>query len=290
VIGDGDADLSRLFCARVTGTALALVLAAALLHAGWNVMLAGARDSVVATGALLVWGTLLLAPAALVTGGVSSSAAPYIAASAALELLYFVLLARAYRGGEVGVVYPVARGSAPVVVLALGLVGLGKGVGVLAALGVVLVAAGVLVVGAPRGEARTSVRDLGFGLAIGLTIAAYTLVDSEGVEHAEPLAYLFLITAPTALLYCAALAATGRGSELRVEVASVKSAATAAATFGAYALVLAALQLAPPAPVAAVRESSIVIAALLAWLFLGEERRLGGAVLVAAGVAAIAYS
>jgi drug/metabolite transporter (DMT)-like permease len=280
----------------VTGTALALALAAALLHAGWNVMLAGARDSVVATGALLMWGTVLLAPAAALTGGVSSSAAPYIAASAALELLYFVLLARAYRGGDVGVVYPVARGSAPVVVLLLGVVGLGKGAGVLAALGVVLVAAGVLLVGAAgRVDLATRHqvgprRDLSLGLAIGLTIAAYTLVDSEGVEHAEPLAYLFLVTAPAALVYCAALVATGRGSELRVEVASVKSAATAAATFGAYALVLAALQLAPPAPVAAVRESSIVIAALMAWLFLGEERRLGGAVLVAAGVAAIAYS
>jgi uncharacterized membrane protein len=65
---------------------------------------------------------------------------------------------------------------------------------------------------------------------------------------------------------------------------------TAAATFGAYAMVLAALQMAPAAPVAAVRESSIVIAALMAWLFLGEERRLGGAVVVAVGVALIAYS
>jgi drug/metabolite transporter (DMT)-like permease len=280
----------------VTGTALALALAAALLHAGWNVMLAGARNSVVATGALLAWGTLLLVPVAALTGGVSASAAPYIVASAALELLYFVLLARAYRGGDVGVVYPVARGSAPVVVLALGAVGLGKGVEPLAALGVVLVAVGVLLVGAVgrvdvamRHQAGPR-RDLGFGLAIGLTIAAYTLVDSEGVEHAEPLAYLFLITAPAALVYCAALVASRNGAVLTAELREPKTALTAAATFGAYALVLAALQLAPPAPVAAVRESSIVIAALMAWLFLGEERRLGGAVLVAAGVAAIAYS
>ena len=127
----------------MTGGALALALGAAVLHAGWNVLLAGSRDSVAATGALLLFGTLLLAPVALLTGGVSDSAAPYIAASAVLELVYFVLLARAYRGGELGVVYPVARGSAPVVVLVLGVVGLGRGVSVLAAVGVVLVAAGV---------------------------------------------------------------------------------------------------------------------------------------------------
>ena len=283
----------------MTGGALALALGAAVLHAGWNVLLAGSRDSVAATGALLLFGTLLLAPAALVTGGVSDSAAPYIAASAALELVYFVLLARAYRGGELGVVYPVARGSAPVVVLVLGVVGLGRGVSVLAAVGVVLVAAGVVLLARARSLAtfcprrsrsrQASDRDVLFGLAIGLAIAGYTLVDSEGVEHAEPLAYLFLITAPCAVAYCGALLVAGRGSQLRAAL-SARNAGAAAATFGAYAMILAALQLAPPAPVAAVRESSVVIAALFAWLFLGEPRRLVPAALVAAGVAVIAYS
>lgn len=283
----------------MTGGALALALGAAVLHAGWNVLLAGSRDSIAATGALLLFGTLLLAPVALVTGGVSASAAPYIAASAALELVYFILLARAYRGGELGVVYPVARGSAPVVVLVLGVFGLGRGVSALAALGVVLVAAGVVGLLPAREAWRLSVpggqevdklpRDILFGLAIGLAIAGYTLVDSEGVEHAEPLAYLFLVTAPCAVAYCGALLVAGRGSQLTAAL-SARNAGAAAATFGAYAMILAALQLAPPAPVAAVRESSVVIAALFAWLFLGEPRRLAPAALVAAGVAVIAYS
>ncbi|MGH2844833.1 MAG: EamA family transporter, partial [Thermoleophilaceae bacterium] len=109
----------------MSGGALALALGAALLHAAWNVLLAGSRDTVAATGGLLLWGVVLLAPAAALTGDVSASAAPYIAASAALEVAYFALLARAYRGGEVGVVYPVARGSAPVLVLAVGALALG---------------------------------------------------------------------------------------------------------------------------------------------------------------------
>jgi drug/metabolite transporter (DMT)-like permease len=275
----------------MSGGALALALGAAFLHALWNVLLAGSRDSVAAAGGLLLFGAALLAPFALF-GELSSEALPYVAASSALELLYFVLLARAYRGGELGVVYPTARGSAPVLVLAAGVLGLGTGVSGLGVVGVLLVAAGVLLtsgIGRLVPHTGTNVplpsRDLAFGLAIGATIAAYTLVDSEGLDHADPLPYLFLIAAVSAVAYNGGLLATGRAPNL-----DARTALTAAATFGAYAMVLGALQLAPPAPVAAVRESSIVIAALMAWLFLGEPRRLGGAALVAAGVVAIAYS
>jgi drug/metabolite transporter (DMT)-like permease len=279
--------------------ALALALGAAFLHALWNVLLAGSRDSVSATGALLAFGALLLAPAAVLLGGeLSSEAVPFVAASAVLELAYFVLLARAYRGGELGVVYPVARGSAPVLVLAAAALGLGKGVSWLAAVGVLLVTAGVLTlgfssVGPQRRHMRDArgphSRDLVLGLAIGVTIAGYTLVDSEGLDHADPLPYLFLTAAVCAVAYNGALVLSGKAPELRAAIGG-RALGTAAATFGAYAMVLAALQMAPAAPVAAVRESSIVIAALMAWLFLKEERRLGGAVLVVAGVAAIAYS
>jgi drug/metabolite transporter (DMT)-like permease len=284
----------------VNGEAFALALGAAVLHAGWNVLLAGSRDSVAATGALLLFGALLLAPAALLTGaGVSLQALPFVAASAALELAYFVMLAYAYRDGELGVVYPVGRGSAPVVVLALGVVGLGMGVGWLAALGVGLVASGVLLL-AFRTERRATPgmaakvdtrhrRDVLFGLAIGLAIAGYTLVDSEGLHHADPLAYLFLVAAVCAVAYCGGLLATGQGGQLR-EALNPRSLLTAAAVFGAYAMVLAALELAPAASVAAVRESSVVIAAVFAWLFLGEPRRLTAAALVAAGVATIALA
>jgi drug/metabolite transporter (DMT)-like permease len=279
----------------VSGQAFALALGAAFLHAGWNVLLAGARDSAATTGALLAFGMLLLAPAVVLTGAeVSSAALPFVAASAALELAYFVLLARAYGGGELSVVYPVARGSAPVVVLVVGAVGLGAALSVPAALGVLLVAAGVLLIAAaplrPRGateSGREPRRDVFFGLAIALPIAGYTLVDSEGLDYADPLAYLLAVTAICAVGFCGGLLVAGRGPELRAAL-GIRSALTAAAVFGAYALVLAALELAPAASVAAVRESSVVIAALLAWLFLGEPRRLGAAALVCAGVAAIA--
>lgn len=272
-------------------SAVALALGAAFLHAGWNVALAGARSSEAATAGILMWGALMLAPFALATGSVSDSAVPFIAASAVLELVYFVLLARAYDSGEVSVVYPVARGLAPVVVLAAGALFLGEHVSAGAAVGVLIVAAGILLVGwgaFPFHMAMKNAppsRDVLFGVAIGLVIAAYTLIDAEGVERADPVAYLALVVAPCALLYPAV-------TRTRPDM-SLRTAATAAATFGAYLLVLAALELAPAAPVSAVRESSVVIAAILAAVVLREKvgaARLAGAAAVAAGVAAVALS
>ena len=271
--------------------ALGLALGAAFLHAGWNVALAGAASTRAATAGVLLLGAPLLALAAVLTGaGVSSSAIPFIAASAALELAYFVLLARAYDGGEVSVVYPVARGLAPVVVLGAGAVVLGETVSFGAAVGVLAVAAGIFLVSRRltahyAANVRRSRRDLLFGVAIGLVIAAYTLVDAEGVERADPIAYLALVTAPCAVLYPLV---TRTAPDV-----GWRSGATAAATFGAYLLVLAALERAPAAPVSAVRESSVVIAAILAAVLLHEEvggRRIAGAIAVAVGVGLIAYS
>ena len=251
-------------------------------------LLAGSRDTRASTAGLLVWGVGLLAVPALLTGGVSSEAIPYIAVSAVLELCYFVLLARAYDGGEVSVVYPIARGSAPVVVLVVGAIALKEGVPAGAVVGVLAVALGVLLVGLGAFRFRFATesaqphRDVWFGLAIGAVIASYTLVDSEAVEHADPIAYLTLVIAPCALVYPFV-------ARTRPDL-SPRTALTAAATFGAFLMVLAAFRLAPAAPVAAVRETSVVIAALLAAAFLHERvdrRRMAGAVLVAAGVAAI---
>jgi drug/metabolite transporter (DMT)-like permease len=262
-------------------SAVALALGAAFLHAGWNVLLAGSRDVQSSTAGLLIWGVALLAVPAIVTGGVSSDAIPYIAASAIFELCYFVLLARAYDGGEVSVIYPIARGSAPVVVLVFGALALKEGVPAGAVAGVLAISCGVLLLAR---RARPP-RDVLFGLAIGAVIASYTLVDSEGVERADPIAYLALVVAPCALVYPLV-------TRTRPDVGP-RTALTAAATFGAFLMVLAAFRLAPAAPVAAVRESSVVIAAILAAVFLHEKVdrwRLAGAVAVAAGVAAIALS
>ena len=122
--------------------ALALALAAAFLHAGWNVLLRGSADVAARTVAVLVLSVVLFAPAAAATWRVHAAAIPYIAASSALEAFYFVLLTAAYRRRELSVVYPVARGSAPALVLAGTAAVLGRAVSGAQVAGVLLVAAG----------------------------------------------------------------------------------------------------------------------------------------------------
>lgn len=268
-------------------TALALTLLAAILHAGWNILLAGERDVRAATTATLVIAVVLFAPVAAVSWRMERSAAPWIAASAALELAYFLLLVAAYSRSDVSVVYPIARGSAPVLVLGAAAI-VGATVGLLQAVGVVLVAVGVVLVRGLRGQADR--RGIALALAIGAVIAAYTLVDNEGIQHASAFAYLELVLAPVAV---AALCIEARGGRLVALRGAFGPATIAAAlaSFGAYALVLAALELAPVAAVAAVRESSILFAAVLAALLLREPvgpSRLGGAALIVGGVVLVA--
>lgn len=280
-------------------SAFALALGAAFMHATWNILIADARDSESAAAVATLAGVVLLAPLALATGGVQTAALPYAAASAVIHVGYLALLARAYQGGQVSVVYPVSRGTAPVLVLAFAALLLGEGASPGQVLGVLAISGGVFLVGARREThaEREKLdthprRDLVFGFAIAATIAAYTLVDAEGVDRAHAPAYLFLLLAPSAAIYALVLARQGRGGAMRAELRP-RTFLTGAFIVGAYGSVLAALRLADAAPVAAVRESSVVIAAFLAAAVLHERvntRRMSGALLVAAGVAAIAYS
>ena len=185
------------------------------------------------------------------------------------------------------VVYPVARGVAPTFVLLAGVVILGYSTSWAQAAGVVLVGLGVLAIrGVRRGAAG-----IVFGLAIAAVIASYTLVDKRGLDYANPIAYLEVSMIAPAILYAAWVARLRGGAvALRSEL-NRSSVVAGIATFTAYALVLAALQLASAASVAAVRETSVVIATLLAAAVLKEHVtpvRLTGAILVACGVALLA--
>lgn len=268
--------------------ALGLALAAACAHALWNLLIARARDPEAATAVALGVAVVVFAPVAVLAWDVEREAVPYIAASAALELAYFALLAAAYARAELSLVYPLARGLAPVFVLAVAVAFLGAGTSGAQVAGVFAVGAGVLLVRGIEGE-----RD-GVGAALAVAVAAciagYTLVDKDGLRYADPIPYLWLVLVPVAVGYGAAQwRARGPGA-LRAE-AGVSTLLAALAMFGAYALALAALRLAPAAAVAAVRESSVVIATALGAVVLRERvtpARAAGAVLVAAGVGAIA--
>ena len=268
--------------------ALGLTLAAAVLHASWNVLLRGSEDVEARTAVVLGLSVLLYAPVAAATWSASWTVAPYVAGSAALEGAYFVLLVSAYRRRELSVVYPVARGSAPVLVLIGSAVALGRGVSAGEAGGVCLVAGGVVLV---RGL-RRGAEGIAVGLAIGCAIASYTLVDKDGLRHAAAVPYLELVLLPLALLAVPVVAARRGTPALRRELTPA-TVVVALGSFGAYALFLAALRLAPAPAVAAVRETSVVVAAALAAVFLRERvtaERLAGAAAVAGGVALLALS
>ncbi|HXV56692.1 MAG TPA: EamA family transporter [Gaiellaceae bacterium] len=266
-------------------SAFLLALAAAFVHALWNLLLARARDPEAATAVALLVAVVVFAPAAALAWDLEAEAWPYVGASALLELVYFGLLGAAYRRAEVSVVYPLARGLAPVLVLAAGVLLLGSGTTAAQAAGVCLVGAGVLLVRGLRRPAGSA--GVLFGLAIACSIAAYTLVDDEGIRFANAVTYLELTLVVPAVGYALGIAAVKGAGALRAE-ATPATALAGLGMWAAYGLVLAALARADAAPVAAVRETSVVIATAGAALVLGERvgpSRLAGAGLVALGVA-----
>jgi drug/metabolite transporter (DMT)-like permease len=273
----------------VPTSAFLLALAAAFVHALWNLLLARARDPEAAGAVALVTAVVVFAPVLVLAWELESEAWPYIAASSVLELVYFALLGAAYRRAEVSVVYPLARGVAPVLVLVVGVLALGAETTAAQALGVCLVGGGVLLVrGLRRPSDWTGVL---FGLAIACSIAAYTLVDDEGIRFANAITYLELTLVVPAIGYASGLAWIKGGAALRAEV-NVSAFVAGVGMWVAYVLVLAALARAEAAPVAAVRETSIVIATVGAALVLHERvgpSRLAGAVLVAVGVAVLGF-
>jgi drug/metabolite transporter (DMT)-like permease len=274
----------------MTPLALAFALAAAGLHASWNLALARSRDPQLVTAIGMIVGSLVLLPVALLDWRVEPQAWPLIVVSGALELVYFVALAAAYQRADLSLVYPVSRGVAPVLVLIVSVVVLGVGTSVGQVVGVGFVAVGVLLVRGVGRIERHEAGHLGLAVAIGALVASYTVIDKEGLRFASPMAYLVLIILPPAICYTLVLWRVRGRDALQAAIGPV-AAAGGVAIVGAYGLVLMALSLAPAAAVSATRESSVVIATLLAGPLLGERvgpRRLMGAGVVVLGIASLA--
>jgi drug/metabolite transporter (DMT)-like permease len=277
----------------VSGTAFALAFTAAWLHAGGNVFLGRRSEPEAAVALMLLIGVVAFAPVAALAWRVEAEAVPYIVASALLELGYFAFLAAAYRAADVGLVYPVARGSAPVLALLGAVVIMGRSTSVGQIVGVVAVTIGILLVcGVGIADASSDRRGVLLALATAVFIAGYTLVDKEGLEHAGPIPYIELVLIGPALVYGAFVLRTRGGAAIRGE-ATPRLVLVALLLFGTYVLVLLALREAPAASVSAVRETSVVIATVLAALAAHQPlrpSRVAGASLVALGVALVALA
>jgi drug/metabolite transporter (DMT)-like permease len=277
--------------------AILLVVAAAFAHAGWNFFAKRAGSA----GAGFVWLTatcsavlyLPVMAASLFWTGLPPLGDWLLGVlvSAVVHLGYFLLLQRGYAVGDMSVVYPLARGTGPMLAMLIAVLVLGERPGWIGVLGGLLVVGGVFVIGLSDGLPRSgaSLAGVGFGLLTGALIAIYTVWDAHAVTGLalSPLAYDWANNlARSAML--APYAATRRSQIATVWKAHRREIlAVALLSPLAYILVLFAMQLAPVSLVAPARELSIVLAGLLAWRLLGEPqpaRRMAGAIVVLAGV------
>jgi drug/metabolite transporter (DMT)-like permease len=282
--------------------ALALVLTAALLHAGWNALTKRARDQFAFLCLALSVGSVLFLPVtlwAMPAGGVPAGAWPFVIATVLLHALYFGALSRSYRSGEFSLVYPVARGLGVALVPVFAALFYDERPSSLGAAGIALVVAGIVAlqwIGRSRAETAGAARfgaGTGWAVLTGIVIAAYALVDKAGVSRLHPAPYIGLMFVGSLLvLLPVALADTGR---LRREWSANWRAILVAAALSltAYLLVLFAFRLSKAGYVMAARETSIVISVVIGRVWFGERglgARLAGASAVLVGIVCLAFA
>jgi uncharacterized membrane protein len=287
---------------------IGLVAASALLHVAWNVRLKTAGDPLRAATIGMLAGTLVIVPvgsAAWVGSGSPAISPKGLAlglASGVFEAAYFILLAEAYRRGDLSVVYPLARGTAPLLLVAIGVVALGERLGPAGWVGVACLLAGFLALQRPwlalraRADGRRPDAAIAFAVATGVMIAGYTSLDRLGTRLIAPFPYAtilwvsgaFLLVLWVRFLAGGRLWAEGEAQNRRAAVGGVL-------TLIAYLCILVALSVAPLTAVAPLRESATVIVATWGAVRLGEAttrgeagRRIGASAIIVLGALLLA--
>ncbi len=283
---------------------IAIVAVSAVLHVSWNVRLKTAGDPLRAATIGMAAATFVIVPvgiAAWVIGGrpaIPPQGVVLGVVSGTIEAAYFILLSAAYRRGDLSVVYPIARGTAPLIAVAIGVIVLGERLGIAGSIGVVLLLLGFLLLQQPWRALQGHGLDPSvlFALATGVTIASYSAVDRVGARLIHPLTYaaiLWVVTAFVLLVWVRVVA----GGDLRAGGAEQVRRAIVGGmlTLGAYLMILFALSVAPLSGVAPLRESATVLAAAWGSVQLGEAvsagdsaRRIGASVAIVAGALLLA--
>ena len=268
------------------------VLGAALAHATWNAMIKSSRDILLDMTLITFLAGVVAAPLLLFVAAPAPASWPYIAASVASHIGYYIALVGAYRAGDLSHGYPIMRGVAPLIVSVCALAWLGETPSTMEWVGVLLICGGVLSLGLAGFHWRDSRVSTLWALTNAVIIATYTLIDAAGVRASgSPAGYvlwLFVLDAiPFPLMV---LAVKKRELVVYVKTYWLRGLIGGALSSGAYGVALWAMTRAPVAAVAALRETSVVFAALIgAWLLKEGRisRRLAGAATVAAGVIAL---
>ena len=307
---------------------VAIVLVAALAHASWNALVKSDDDRLVTLGAVNAVRFLLCIPIVLALPLPAGASWPFLVASAILHVGYYTFLISAYRYGDLSKVYALARGLSPLLVAAGAFAIAGERLSPIALAGVAIACAGIASVsfggGAQEGgevtsahgvrqptkpmtgrgggaatangltQARNDRRALVFAAGTAVFIAAYTVTDAMGArlsgDAVSYVAWLAILDGLPMLIAAAVLRRTALARHLAAR--KLKSAAGGALQLTAYGLVVWALALAPMAAVSALRETSVLFAAIIGVKLLGEPlgaRRITAAALVAAGVAMIEW-
>jgi drug/metabolite transporter (DMT)-like permease len=266
-----------------------LALASATLHAAWNLFVKTSDDRELAAWGQWIAGGLLFLPFLLFAGLPEADSWPFLLSSSLIHIAYIYALVSAYHHGDFSLAYPLARGGGALVAALLGAVFLSDALPLGAWLALFVVAVGLASLvrpGAPPAE-------IGYALLTALMIGWYTVVDTAGSRHTDDgFAYAVVLVFVSGVAMSVVALARGRGGDL---VASLpeqwwRYVLSGACLTAAYGLVLIAVRHAPVGYVAALRESSVVIGALLGWLLLKESlgrRRLRSSIVVAAGLVAL---
>jgi drug/metabolite transporter (DMT)-like permease len=270
------------------------VLFAALCHAGWNALIKVGLDPL-STTTLIAIGSATVSLICLPIAGLPAQAAwPWLLASIVIHVFYFAALIESYRTGDLGQVYPIARGSAPLMTAGAATVFVGEPLSALGWSGIVALAAGVILLSARGGRELAEIdrRAVGFALATALTICAYSVVDGIGVRASlNPQAYvLWLLFGNALLLVPYARWRGGRSVLPAMRRFWRRGLLGGALQVFAYGTVLWAMTLAPIAIVATLRETSVLFGALIAVVVLKEPLRavrIGAALLIVAGLVLI---
>ena len=281
----------------LTSGVLAAVLGAALLHALWNSFVKSADDKFLSSAIVALWCGVAAFAAALVLPPPASAAAPFIVASALIHIVYFLLVGRLYRNADLSVAYPIMRGLAPLIAAVIALATLGEAPGPVAALGIAALVSGVMLMGVSGlAHGRIDATTVAVALVNSVVIAVYSVIDGQGARISGPsasfaFAYNSWADALTALAYVPiVLFMRGRAAPVALVRKWPLGLLGGLAAFVGYAIVIWAMTTAPIAAVAALRETSVVFAALIGVVALGEPfraLRAVAALVILAGVVAL---
>jgi drug/metabolite transporter (DMT)-like permease len=273
-----------------------LVLAAAAMHASWNALIKAGNDKVVMQCLVMFFAGAPILPFLAFVPLPAPAAWPFLALSLAVHGVYYVTLVNAYRYGALSQVYPVARGAAPLMIALGAWAFAGEAMGAAEWVGIVIASAGIMSLSAPAGLPRDEeVKAIGFALATAITIAVYSLADGMGVRSAEAaLSYIFWLLALDAIPIMLAGLWLRRGRIAESFRPHLKLAALGGLLSAlGYGVVIWAMERAPLAHVSALRETSVILAAVIGSTLMGEpfgRRRILAAALVAGGNALLHLS